>query len=84
MLGPNKKKVGSKRVRSKKVVVKRKCCPKNKVQNILGPKKMWVIKNLRSKKFWIQKLLVKRSGTKNLSQKKNWGPTFKVWSKLTQ
>ena len=69
---------------SKKILVQKNFASKKILgQKNLGSKKIRDQKNFGSKKIWIQKFLEIRSGSKNWS-KQNLGPTFKVWSKLSQ
>ena len=70
MLGPNKKILGQKELGPKNLWSKKNVDQKNKVQKYFGFIKILGKKNCESKKFWIQKFLVKRSGSKNLSQKR--------------
>ena len=68
---------GSKRVWSRKVVVQKNVVQNFKTQKNFGPKKNLSPKNFGYKIFWKKYLALKKV-------KKNVGPTFKVWSKLTQ
>ena len=79
--------MGSEKFKSKKFWVKKKILVQRNIGLKKCPQKLrselfQVQTNFGSKKCWVQNFLEKYLAQKKVN--KNLGPTFKVWSKLTQ